>query len=157
DNQRGVLLFGSIDPRKGLGELLRGAAELAQRDNWTLLIAGEQTPESRAVIRSWQASCELRPRLWVHDGFVEPVLAGDLFAASDVVWLGYPGHRAMSGVLVQAGLAGKPVVAHEGTLIADLAKRAGIGEVCDVRSPEAVANSLVAAVQPDRVAAAIHA
>jgi hypothetical protein len=60
----------------------------------------------------------------------------------------------MSGVLVQAALAGKSVVAHEGTLIAALAEQGGIGTVCDVRSPQAVARALGLAVQPDRLAAA---
>jgi glycosyltransferase involved in cell wall biosynthesis len=157
EEQRVVLLFGSIDPRKGLAELLRGAAVLPDSARWTLLIAGQQTPTARALIRSWQSMHEVQPRLWVHDAFVEPSLAGTLFGACDVVWLGYPDHRSMSGVLVQAGLASKSVVAHEGTLIAMLAQRAGIGTICDVRSPQAVARSLVDAAHPDKLAAARHA
>jgi hypothetical protein len=60
----------------------------------------------------------------------------------------------MSGVLVQAGLAGKTVLAHEGTLIAALAEQGHIGTVCDVRSPQAVARSLALAAHSDRLAAA---
>lgn len=153
-DERVVLLFGSIDPRKGLPELLEGAAARADSNRWTVLIAGRQTPQARALINTWRASHESGPQLWIHDAFVDPSLAGRLFGACDVVWVGYPAHRSMSGVLVQAGLAGKSVVAHEGTLIAALAEQGGIGTVCDVRSPQAVARALGLAAHPDRLAAA---
>jgi glycosyltransferase involved in cell wall biosynthesis len=152
--QRVVLLFGSIDLRKGLPELLQGVAALADGNRWTVLIAGRQTPPARDLINSWRASNESGPQLWVHDAYVDPVLAGKLFGACDVVWVGYPTHNSMSGVLVQAGLAGKSVVAHEGTLTAALAEQGGFGTVCDVRSPQTVARALSLAVHPDRLAAA---
>ena len=152
--QRVVLLFGSVDPRKGVPELLRGVAAVPDSNRWTVLIAGRQTPEARSLINSWRASRESGPQLWIHDAFVDPSLVGRLFGACDVVWVGYPTQRSMSGVLVQAGLAGKSVVAHEGTLIAALAEQGGIGTVCDVRSPQAVARALGLAVHPDRMAAA---
>lgn len=153
-DERVVLLFGSIDPRKGLPELLEGAAARADSNRWTVLVAGRQTPHARALINTWRASHESGPQLWIHDAFVEPSLAGTLFGACDVVWVGYPAHRSMSGVLVQAALAGKSVIAHEGTLIAALAEQGGVGTVCDVRLPQAVARALGLAVHPDRLAAA---
>jgi glycosyltransferase involved in cell wall biosynthesis len=153
-DQRVVLLFGSIDPRKGLPELLEGVAAREDGHRWTVLIAGRQTSEARVLINAWRASHEPGPHLWIYDAFVNPSLAGTLFGACDVVWVGYPAHRSMSGVLVQAGLAGKSVIAHEGTLVAGLAEQGGIGMVCDVRSPQAVARALGLAVHPDRLAAA---
>ena len=41
-----------------------------------------------------------------------------VFSAADVVWLGYQGHYHMSGVLVQAGVMGLPVVASDEGLMA---------------------------------------
>ena len=65
-----------------------------------------------------------------------------VFSAADVVWLGYQGHYHMSGVLVQAGVMGLPVIACEEGLIGWLTRRFGSGPVVATSSPAAIATAI---------------
>jgi len=65
-----------------------------------------------------------------------------VFSAADVIWLGYQGHYHMSGVVVQAGVMGLPVLACEEGLIGWLTRRFKSGLVVSISSPSAIAKAI---------------
>jgi hypothetical protein len=107
-----VLVFGSIDERKGLGRLAAALAADERLARSVLVVAGAQTPQIRAAMTAGPpAQLRSQRRLIVLDRTLDDAEQALVFAAADVVWLGYERHAFMSGVLVLAGRAALPVVA----------------------------------------------
>lgn len=149
DESHVVLLFGSIDPRKGLQELLRGASLLTCTRKWTIIIAGQHTADAADIVARWSARAPaIGFDLRVLPSRIDASLSATLFAAADVIWTGYPNHKGMSGVLVQAALCGKPVIGHNSGLVGEILRSSGLGVSCDVSSPREVSAALESAVQP---------
>jgi len=149
DESNVVLLYGSIDPRKGLEELLRGAASLSNTRKWTIIIAGQQTAEGADIVSRWSARAHaIGFELRALASRIDSSLTATLFAAADVIWTGYPNHKGMSGVLVQAAFCGKPVIGHCSGLVGELLRSSGIGVSCDVNAPREVSAALESAVDP---------
>lgn len=123
--QHHVLCFGNLTPRKGLARLLRLAARSDWPERTRAVLVGNCDGEAQAALDA--ATGTTRSRLVLRDGFVpiddEPVW----FAAADLVWLAYEGHPFMSGCLVSAGLARRPVAACRNGLIGWYASRFGLG------------------------------
>jgi hypothetical protein len=71
-----------------------------------------------------------------------------LFAAADVVWVGYRKHIYMSGVLVLAGRAGLPVVGTIEGEIGQLIMKHGLGSAARIDRPAEVATALRAMLDP---------
>lgn len=124
-----ALVYGSIDMRKGVDELVRVA--LTECTDLHLVIAGRQ---SAGFKQHWQTSPERdrlirEGRLWELDEYVSAEKAALLFSASDIVWLAYRNHAGMSGVLVQAAQSRRPVVVAPGGLMAYHVESSKIGVV----------------------------
>ena len=106
-----MLVYGVISLRKGLDALLDSAQQPEFPPNLHLLIAGEQDADASAFL----AGANAHPltgegRLHVLNSHLDATLESQVFSAADMVWLGYRQHYGSSGVMVQAGQAGLPVV-----------------------------------------------
>lgn len=148
-----ILCFGSLTARKGVAELLRAANEPAFPAKIHLLFAGKQHDEIRSLLASDLGS-SLRRRGVLHE--IDHHLTQDeeslVFAASDLVWMGYVGHYQMSGVLAQSGAAGLPVIACQEGLIGWLTKRHQSGIVVPVSHAAEVAETIATLVSaPDEM------
>jgi glycosyltransferase involved in cell wall biosynthesis len=137
-----VLVYGAINDRKGVFELIDALAQRAGGASHapTLVIAGAQDDNVRAQLAA--AAEKLSPKPVVLDRFISNETELDLFSACDVVWLGYKGHYGMSGVLVQAFRFGKPVVATADGLIGWFCRTGELGPVIEDHSPAAVNRAL---------------
>jgi len=107
-----ILVYGDITARKGLDCLLNAANAPGFPRNAHLLLAGRQE-EAMARLLESPAFAWLSEAGRVHRiaSYVSADEECDVFAASDIVWLGYRGHAHGSGVMVQAGRRGLPVLA----------------------------------------------
>jgi hypothetical protein len=133
-----ILVYGTIDSRKGLVPLLQA---IGQRDAPAVrvLVVGRQSAEMRASLAAPQfAILRQRGMLDIIDEFVDDALQGQVFAAADVVWLGYCGHAAMSGVLVLAGLAKRAVIVSDFGEMGRLARQHELGPVVNIEYPDSV-------------------
>jgi glycosyltransferase involved in cell wall biosynthesis len=133
-----VLVYGSIGERKGIFELIEALA--AREDAPTLVIAGAQEKDARAPLRD--ALAQLSPEPVVLDRFIDSDAEQDLFSACDIIWLGYKGHYGMSGVLVQAYRAGRPVIATADGLIGWFCRDGELGPVIDDLTPDSINQAL---------------
>jgi glycosyltransferase involved in cell wall biosynthesis len=106
-----ILVFGSVDERKGLGRLVEALAVEAALEPYVLVVAGKRSAALDRMLAAPLAVLRDRQRLIELNHVLDDAEQALVFAAADVVWLGYERHAFMSGVLVLAGQAGLPVVA----------------------------------------------
>ena len=146
-----VLLFGSLDARKGVRQLLDALARLpeplAQRVG--LVMAGEsvavqsEVADALAVLRRGGAVQT------VHlDAFVPDDEMHLLFRAAALVALPYQRHVGSSGVLVRAAAAGVPVLGQEYGMMGALIHEHRLGLAVDTASPAAIAEGLARFLNP---------
>lgn len=134
-----ILVYGAITQRKGVVELLRALADPAFPPLVDVLLAGNIADDIRHLLsESWVQSISTRGRLMLLDRFITTEEEPLLFAAADIVWLGYREHYTASGILAQAVCAGRPVLACEEGIIGWQTRRHGLGEVARIGEVSAI-------------------
>lgn len=136
-----VLVYGAISLRKGVDVLLTAALEFSSEVH--ILFAGRQDPEVDCLLQSSMAKHLLiSGRLHQMNKFLTDEEEYMAFKASDVAWLGYRNHYTMSGVLVQAGRLGLPVIACKEGLLGWLTQKHKLGVVVDTLDEKVVAEAI---------------
>lgn len=145
-----IMVYGELDSTKGIDALLAAAKEERFPDEVGVLLAGRQDAEVKALLSSERAE-ELRRegRLYDLDKFVSGEDEHAVFQAADVVWLGYREQYVSSGVLLQAAMAGLPVVACDEGMIGWLTNRHSLGLTVAVENSQEVAEA-VATLESDQ-------
>jgi glycosyltransferase involved in cell wall biosynthesis len=138
-----VLVFGSLDRRKGIEWLLEAMLRLPQTVRVVALLAGKQTPELEAQLREprWQGLYGSRRVVCVNRVISQTELGGVL-AVADSAWLGYVGHQHASGVFNLAAVHGLPIIATKEGAIGLMASRVSAAVRLDPTDSAAVAQSL---------------
>ena len=139
-----VLVFGFLDHRKCIGILLEAAARLRDELDLTIFLAGTQHT-SLAVVLKGEAAHKLREHesLVEVNRFIVEEKDIDPFGAADVVWVFYERDFVRnSGVLIEAGLARRPVIARKRGIISRLVEEHRLGLVLTSEAPEIVAPAL---------------
>lgn len=143
-----LLVYGALSLRKGVDALLNAAQQSSFPERVQILLAGRQDKQVRSLLASSQArSLREQGRLYEHDRFLSDEEEHMVFRAADAVWLGYRDHYTMSGVLVQAGLVGLPVVACSAGLIGWSTRRYDLGLIVTVDDVGAVAKTIAQLTQ----------
>ena len=138
-----VLVYGSLSLRKGIQTLIRAMQDDNFPLDWHLLLAGKQDQNVQSFLKSpFATKLKIEGRIHQINRYLNADEENMVFSATDVVWLGYQGHYHMSGVLVQAGTMGLPVLACEEGLIGWLTKRYASGIVVSASSPSSVAKAI---------------
>ncbi len=127
-----ILVYGQITPRKGAGDLLRAMVSPRFPPAADVVFAGPLSPEVHQLVgEQWAAELVGQKRVRLLDRHIGRADEAALFAAANIVWLGYRGHYTSSCVLIQAGYAGRPVIACREGIIGWLARRHGLGPSVD--------------------------
>ena len=130
--QIAILVYGSLERRKGLDELVAALAAAEADARLVLVVAGAETPDATVLLASGAArGLEAAGRLVRRSGFMDDRVEAELFAAADIVWVGYVGFDLGSGVMILAGSARRPLIACERGLIGFRARRHELGPVVD--------------------------
>lgn len=125
-----VLVFGYIDARKGISQLLRWVASPNVAASVHVLIAGTMSNDVERLMANEPASSLLtQNRLWVMNRYIDLADEPLVFSAVDLVWLGYEKAELMSGVLVKAAQFRKAVLFADYGLIGRYAKRYGSTQI----------------------------
>lgn len=143
DHQIVVLVYGVLSERKGIRSLLNSLRHLGQASNVVALLVGAQDASMRHLLAEPEVKALSGARmLRVTEGFVDEECEFMAFKVADIVWLGYEGFYGTSGVLLQAGLAGLPVVACKQGMIGWLVQRHGLGEMLATMDRAEIASSI---------------
>jgi glycosyltransferase involved in cell wall biosynthesis len=134
-----ILLYGSVSRLKGVEELLRSVQRLNDPEV-IALVAGKPVPEVEALFSEPQyLAMQESGQLVLRAEFQDDVAEAKLFAAADLVWLGYVGGAyGSSGVLYQAGAAGLPVISMADGLIGWTVREHNLGVTVDPTDTAAV-------------------
>jgi glycosyltransferase involved in cell wall biosynthesis len=140
-----VLCFGALTKRKGVKLLLDAAKAYNGNRNIVVVLAGSQDPETRALVAEFGSKNEAGlPRIVTRDEFVDTEEEHRLFSAADIVWVGYPGFLGSSGVLIQAGCAGLPVISGKQGETGKIVLQSQSGIACDLGDPVEIEGGLQA-------------
>lgn len=139
DDAAVVLVYGAIDERKGLDVLAEAAGGPEVPKTLHLLIAGRQSAGVRTLMNSDKMEGLTQAgRCHVINEFVDASVEQKVFAAADIVWLGYRNHYSMSGVLVLAALSGKTILGTHQGLIGWYIREKNLGSAVDTADAHAV-------------------
>ena len=140
------LLFGALDERKGIYQILDAIEILPPEvtQNFCLLIVGKTNAEERARIQP--KICALRQTysiqiLEFYD-FISESEVSRYFQAADVILATYQRHVGMSGILLLAAAAGKPVLSSNYGLMGELVRHYQLGLAVDSSLPADIAKAL---------------
>lgn len=124
DRTHVILVFGSLDRRKGIEWLFEALLRLPQSVRVAALLVGKQTPELRAQLQEprWQ-QLYASQRILSVDQVIPQTELGGVLAAADSAWLGYVGHPHASGVFMLAAIHGLPIIATNAGAIGLMASR----------------------------------
>lgn len=128
-----ILLYGAITARKGVVELLQAMTHPEFPDEVDVLLAGtvRESGISEVLSQTRVRNLIRQGRLRIIDRFIETSEEPVLFAAADIVWMGYRGHYTSSGLLVQAVSSGRPILACEEGVIGWQTRRHNLGRTID--------------------------
>lgn len=139
-----VLVYGAIDGRKGLDVLVEAISSVEVPKTLHLLVVGRQSAAIKPLMQSTHVNALTQEgRFHIINRFVDDAMEQMVFAASDIVWLGYRNHYAMSGVLVLASIAGKKIIATQDGLIGWYVREKNIGSVINIHVKYEIVSELI--------------
>lgn len=146
--RRVALLFGAIGRRKGVVPLLGALRQLPTEtaSQLCLLVVGTVAAGERGALEPLLAAAQrdADAEVRIVDRFVADAEIERYFAIADVILAPYQRHVGMSGILVRAARAGRPVLASDWGLLGALVRRHHLGLAVDSSSHEALARGLEA-------------
>lgn len=140
------LLFGMLDRRKGLFQLLEALDLLSSAESGSVavLLAGPISEAAKIAVRKkadfLQHNSEMQ--LVVHDVLIPVADVQSIVKAADVVLAPYVGHIGSSAVLVRAAAAGIPVLSTNSDLMGVNVKTHALGLTVDASSPAEIAEGI---------------
>jgi glycosyltransferase involved in cell wall biosynthesis len=145
-HRRVFLLFGGLDRRKGIYQLLDAIQLLPSElcEHFCLLVVGQPHPTEQVNIHQKITTlCQNKPLQSIeHYDFVPEADVPTYFQLADAILAPYQHHVGMSGILLLAAAAGKPVLSSDYGLMGELARRYQLGLVVDSTKPTEIANAL---------------
>lgn len=145
-HRRVFLLFGALDERKGIYQLLEAIEllppELAQ--NFCLLIVGKTNTNEQAQIQPKISAIRQTQPVQILEfyDFIPEHEVPKYFQAADVILAPYQRHVGMSGILLLAAAAGKPVLSSNYGLMGELVRHYQLGLAVDSTVPNEITQAL---------------
>ncbi len=137
------LLFGALTQRKGIQQLLTAISMLPPTvsQKLCLLLVGETRATEKALIGAQTDKiCASQPVQMIHVcEFVPDQDIPAYFQLADVVLATYQRHVGMSGILLLAAAAQKPVLSSDYGLMGELVRRYELGLTVDSTIPDEIA------------------
>jgi glycosyltransferase involved in cell wall biosynthesis len=143
-NKKVLLLFGALTTRKGVTQLLDAIATLSPdlSQQICLLLVGESNIQSQIDARI-NLICQSQPiQIITRYEFVPEEDVQAYFQIADIVLAPYQRHVGMSGILLQAAAAEKPVLSSDYGLMGEIVRRYQLGVTVDSKMPTEIAKGL---------------
>ncbi len=150
------LLFGSLGRRKGLFRLLDTLHQMDSQEltKIHIVLAGEireATNDQREQLADRIDSAKQLPGLLLEH--IDKYLSEDDLIHElnicHVVLAPYDDHVGVSGVVLWAAAAGRPIISQDTGWIGHVVKKENLGLTCDTTSSTSLAEALISAAQPE--------
>ncbi|MDJ0737488.1 MAG: glycosyltransferase family 4 protein [Nostocaceae cyanobacterium] len=138
------LLFGALTTRKGIYQLLDAISALSPElcQKMCLLLVGESNIEAQLKSRIAEI-CESKPvQIISRYEFISEQEIPAYFQLADVVLSPYQRHVGMSGILLLAAAAQKPVLSSDYGLMGEIVRRYELGLTVDSTVPKEISQGL---------------
>lgn len=140
------LLFGALDERKGVAQLLEAIAELPTQlcqKICLLIVGGTHKTIQDDIQRKLEPIRATKPVQIIEKyEFIPEPEVSNYFQLTDVVLAPYQRHVGMSGILLLAAAAGKPVLSSNYGLMGEMVRRYELGIGVDSTLPQEIADGL---------------
>jgi glycosyltransferase involved in cell wall biosynthesis len=146
-NRKVALLFGALTGRKGIYETLDSLLDLSDKPHppLCLVLAGQANIQDQerlmTKIAELHVVCDVQ--IIGQFEFCKESEVPVYFQMADIVLAPYQHHVGMSGILLQAAAAGKPVLSSNFGLMGQMVKRYNLGLAIDSSKPSDIAMALV--------------
>lgn len=139
-----VLVYGSIDARKGVSQLLRAAAGLGDQSKIVVLLAGRQNPQLAASLPKPELEyLRRRNAIFEMNQYIMPEVEHELFLDADIVWLCYGSNYGnSSGAMIRAGMVGRPMITSSYGIIYQMVSDADAGLAVNAENVGAITAAL---------------
>ena len=139
-----ALMFGALSQRKGVPQMLEALAQLSplEAQNLCVLMVGESNIANTLEHQIHTLTQRLPVQIVRRYEFVPEADVSAYFQLADVVLAPYQRHVGMSGILLQAAAAGKPVLSSDYGLMGELVHRFQLGLAVESTQPAAIAQAL---------------
>jgi glycosyltransferase involved in cell wall biosynthesis len=129
-------------PWKGVDRLLAAFRELRRRKDDRLLLAGSCGPSLRHLLASRYRDLIESENILVIDRFLSDEEIDAVCTAADAICAPYPGFTRVSGVLLRAVAAGKPVLSTVTGWSGNIVRDFGVGWSCDATNERELSSTL---------------
>lgn len=141
-NRKVFLLYGSLTPRKGVDRALDAIERLSDDEcrQMCLVVAGESDMGAQFETRVDEVRQSKPIQIVTHYRFIGESETPAYFQIADVILALYQRHVGMSGVLILAAAANKPVLGSDYGLMGEIIRRYRLGITVDSTEPQAIAS-----------------
>jgi len=129
---RYIGLAASLDSRKAIGPMLAAFRAASSSRSERVLLAGRISDAHLKTIQESFQDLVDEERLILIKGFISPETFQTVLTALDVVCTPYPGFGGLSGTVLEAVSAGRPILAHAYGWSKAMVRRFALGWTCDV-------------------------
>lgn len=148
-----LLLFGAITERKGIFQLLEAISLLPSDvcQHLCILLIGESNPTMQPKLRSRiEILQQARPvQFVINFEYLDEALVPAYFHLADIILAPYQQHVGMSGILLQAAAARKPVLGSDYGLMGEITRRHQLGVAVDTTRPQEIADGIYRLIAKD--------
>ena len=146
-DRRLFLLFGALDGRKGIYQLLQAIELLppALSQQMCLLLVGKTDTAERANLEQKIVALRQHTPIQIIEcyDFIPEDEVSNYFQLADTILAPYQRHVGMSGILLLAAAAGKPVLSTDYGLMGELVRRYKLGIAVDATQPSELMQALM--------------
>ena len=146
DERKTFLLFGSLNERKGIIQLIDAVYFLPRslQGKIRILLTGSlnKSIRSQVQMRCTKANQETKAHVILDDRFIPSDEIQAYFYAADVIVIPYQRHVGMSGIQVRAAAAQKPILSSNYGLLGELTLRRKLGVAIDTEDPKKIAEGI---------------
>jgi glycosyltransferase involved in cell wall biosynthesis len=146
-NRKIALLFGALTGRKGIYETLDSLLDLSDKLHppLCLVLAGQANiqDQERLIAKIVELHLVCDVQIIGQFEFCKESEVPVYFQMADIVLAPYQHHVGMSGILLQAAAAGKPILSSNFGLMGQMVKRYDLGLAIDSSKPSEIAMALV--------------
>lgn len=145
-NRQIALLFGALTGRKGIYETLDALLDLPSQlqSSLCIVLAGQVNLQDHKRLVAKIAEIHSASAVQIISQF-EFLIESEVpvyFQMADIVLAPYQHHVGMSGILLQAAVAGKPVLSSNFGLMGEMVKKYRLGLAIDSSKPSEIATGL---------------